>query len=292
MTQESILISTMGGQPQVVTFALDDLLGRGETISEALVVHLAPQDPRLQRALACLAVEFAGDRYRGRPCRFRHLSIRDGAEPVASIEHEGAAEAAWQTLYQLVAELKATRRRLHLCLAGGPRIIGLMAMSAATLYFDHDDRLWHMYTPQPFLERARDGAIMHAGPADGVRLVQVPLAPWGAYFPALRSLLGATADQVITAQTRWLDRTERGRCQAVIDRLTPRQVEVLQAFAAGLTPQEVAERLVVTLKTVDAHKSVILAEGRVAWGLAEAEWLTYHFLRDKFRRYFESVGSA
>ncbi len=37
--------------------------------------------------------------------------------------------------------------------------------------------------------------------------------------------------------------------------------------------------LVISLKTVDSHKSVILAECRVAWGLDEGERLTYHFLR-------------
>lgn len=71
--------------------------------------------------------------------------------------------------------------------------------------------------------------------------------------------------------------------------LTPRQSDVLQAFAAGLSPQEVADRLVITVKTVDAHKTVILDECRNAWDLPHNEWLTYHFLRDKFERYFTDI---
>ena len=43
----------------------------------------------------------------------------------------------------------------------------------------------------------------------------------------------------------------------------------------------------VTVKTVDAHKTVILDECRNAWTLQEGGWLTYHFLREKFGRYFE-----
>ena len=76
----------------------------------------------------------------------------------------------------------------------------------------------------------------------------------------------------------------------MVDRLTSRQVEVLRAFAGGLTPQEVAERLVVTVKTVDAHKTVILDECRNAWNLPEGGWLTYHFLREKFGRHFDPTS--
>lgn len=41
MTTESILLVTMGGQPQVVTFALDWLLAHGEIIREVVVLHLS-----------------------------------------------------------------------------------------------------------------------------------------------------------------------------------------------------------------------------------------------------------
>jgi CRISPR-associated protein Csx14 len=34
------LIATIGGQPQVVTFALDALLAQGEEIAEVYIVHL------------------------------------------------------------------------------------------------------------------------------------------------------------------------------------------------------------------------------------------------------------
>jgi CRISPR-associated protein Csx14 len=76
----------------------------------------------------------------------------------------------------------------------------------------------------------------------------------------------------------------------VIGRLTDRQQEVLRLLAAGLVPQEVAERLGVTLKTVDGHKSVILAECRTAWELPAEAHLTYHWLREKFGQYFVGLG--
>lgn len=291
----STLIATLGGQPQVLTFALDDLLGRGEAVDEVAAVHVAPETPAMQQSLAVLAGAFADGRYAGRPCRLRSVVLRSGAadlhsaalrDVVEDIVDEAAAEATWQTLHGLLGRLKAEGRRLHLVVTGGPRLIGLLAMSAATLLFDHQDRLWHLYTPRPLRAAASGGALLHVGPEAGVRLIQVPMAPWGAYFPALRLLASATSAQVLATQARWMDEGERARCRAVEARLTGRQVEVLRAFAGGLSPQEAAERLSVTLKTVDSHKTVILGECRAAWGLPDDERLTYHDLRRRFERYY------
>lgn len=284
------MAATVGGQPQVVTFALDDLLARGEPVTEVVVIHPAPGEPRLQHALGLLNAEFVHGLYHNRSCRLQHEVIRHGDVPLATIHDEGTAEATWQTVYAVIGRLKQAGVRLHLCVTGGPRMIGLLAMSAAALHFDHQDRLWHLYTPRPLREAARDGAIMHVAPGAGVRLVPVPMAPWGAYFPALRQLTRVSSGEAIGRRTRVLDAGQRARCREVIDRLTDRQQEVLRSLAAGLTPQEVAERLGVTLKTVDGHKSVILAECRVAWDLPADEHLTYHWLREEFGRHFVGLG--
>ena len=64
--------------------------------------------------------------------------------------------------------------------------------------------------------------------------------------------------------------------------LTERQREVLHLIANSHSPQSVAERLCISMKTVDSRKTAILGECRVAWSLPEDSWLDYHFLRDKF----------
>lgn len=281
------MVATAGGQPQVVTFVLDALLARGEPVAEVIVIHPAPGEARLQRALALLSAEFAHGLYHSRPCHMQREVIRHGEVPLATIHDEGTAEATWQTVYAVIGRLKQAGVRLHLCVTGGPRMIGLLAMSAAALHFDHQDRLWHLYTPRELRERARDGAIMHVNPGAGVRLVPVPMAPWGAYFPALRQLTQVSSGEAIGQRTWVLDTAARARCREVIGRLTDRQQEVLRLLAAGLAPQDVAERLGVTLKTVDSHKSVILGECRVVWGLPENQRLTYHDLRRRFERYYD-----
>lgn len=287
---DCVMLATIGGQPQVVTFALDALLGKNETIREVIVVHLSPHadSHRTGRALARLSAEFADNLYAGRRCRLRLFPLRHDGKKLDDILDETAANAAWSAIYELVADLKVQGLRLHVCISGGRRMLALLAMSAAMLHFDHNDRLWHMYTPADFMERARDGAIMHPRLEDGMHLIQVPLVPWGAYFPTLRTLAQVSPADVVVAQAQWVDAAERTRCQQVVDRLTSRQLDVLQAFAAGQNPQQVAETLAVTVKTVHTHKTIILSECRNAWGLPEDARLDYYFLREKFRRHFHS----
>lgn len=99
-----------------------------------------------------------------------------------------------------------------------------------------------------------------------------------------------SSGEAIGRRTWVLDTAARACCRAVIGRLTDRQQEVLRLLAAGLAPQDVAERLGVSLKTVDSHKSVILGECRVVWGLPENQRLTCHDLRRRFERYYDVGG--
>jgi len=288
LPSDKTLVTTMGGQAQVVTFALDWFLAQGEPVREVIVLHLSAEDPRVHKALEQLAAEFPGDQYvrAGLPIRLRQMPIVNEHGPLFDIRDEAGAEATWQTVYRLIANLKSQNRTLHVCIAGGRRLMGLMAMSAAMLHFDHQDRLWHLYTPDQLRERAADGAVMHVGPDEGVRLIQVPISPWGAYFPGLKELIGAPSSRVIAAQTQWLESEDRARCRRIVERLTERQKAVLQLFAAGRTPQEVAEALSVSLKTVDTHKTNILAECHNEWATPPGGRLDYHFLREKFALYF------
>ena len=88
---------------------------------------------------------------------------------------------------------------------------------------------------------------------------------WGAYLPVLRSWAQPTPSSVLAAHGKVMDRQERERCRRVVAALTPRQKDALRAFAEGGSPQDVAEALCVTLKTVDSHKTVILTQCRIAW---------------------------
>lgn len=56
----------------------------------------------------------------------------------------------------------------------------------------------------------------------------------------------------------YLRRAERGEHPSVCDVLTPREREVLTLIAEGLRNQEIADRLVLSVKTVDRHRENIM----------------------------------
>ncbi len=214
--QRGTLLATLGGQPQVVTFALDLLLAQSIPIRDVLVVHPADATPRLAQARERLAAEFVGDRYAGHPCRYRMVTLRGIDGPLEDIADEESAQQALDTIHDLIRNLKQQRQRIHACISGGRRIMALLTISAAMLHFDHLDCLWCLYTPIALTERANEGAIMHAPPDAGVHLIRIPLVPWGLYMPGLRDLAAGSASRFRRRQIAHLDEQERQRCQQVL----------------------------------------------------------------------------
>lgn len=281
-----ICIATLGGQPQVVTLALDNLLKQGFPIGEVIVVHLSLQNPRYRAALNCLHQEFANDHYAGHPCRYRPVPIQLGTQAVADLDSEAAIDAVLNAFQRLIQQLKQQGKTVHLCLAGGRRLLGMLALSAALLYFDQTDRIWHVFSTDEVRQQTHEGTVLHLPDHPGVRLVCIRVPPWGHLFPALRPASDTSVGAVLDLQTSLLDAEERARCQQVYDRLTGRQREVLRAFARGLTLQDVADQLGITVATVHTHKTQIFQECCNAWDRPPGNRLDYHWLRDKFAAYF------
>ncbi|PMP73131.1 MAG: histidine kinase, partial [Roseiflexus castenholzii] len=122
------LVATLGGQPQIVTFALDALIAQGEIITDVYLIHLSLNNLRTRHALQRLQQEFLDDHYAGRRCRLRHVPLRANGSELTDIRAAADAEAAWQCIRDLIADLKREGRRLHLCLSGGRRMMALLAM--------------------------------------------------------------------------------------------------------------------------------------------------------------------
>lgn len=284
-----VFVATLGGKAQVVTFALDALLQRGQRIVEVIVFHLAPPDPshRLHRALSQLQAEFAGDRYGGLPCRFRAIPLRNRQhQRLTDLTAPEAVEGAWTTINETIGTLKAQGRELHLGLTGGRRLVAMLAMSVAALHFDINDRIWYLVTPETLKTMAGEGVILHAPPSlPAPTLLDVPIVPGDSFYPGLRAMLFASPAEVIASRRRALDEADRARCEQVWARLTARQREVLACLAHGQSPQEVAEALTITVATVSAHQNAIYAVCRVVWAFPEDEPLDYRWLEQRFGRW-------
>src|SRR6266702_1718768 len=178
-----ILLATLGGQPQVVTFTLDLLLNDGFPISEVIVIHPKASQPRLQHSLACLSQEFLGDYYKTaeRVIHFHSHVLELDGKPIDDILDDTHADGTLDSIHQLIGDLKRQGHRIHLSVTGGRRLMSLLAIPVALFNFDRHDHIWHIYTPEHIIEQAREGKIMHVLPGAGVRLIQGQFISWGAY---------------------------------------------------------------------------------------------------------------
>jgi CRISPR-associated protein Csx14 len=285
-----VLLATLGGQPQVVTFALDLLLQRNIPIHEVIVIHPSSH-PGLQQAITCLNAEFVGDHYKTSgqtiTIHFRQQVLRHYDTFIEDITDEQTAEGTLNTIDELIRELKQRQAAIHFLIAGGRRLISFLSFSAALLNFDTTDRLWHIYTPQALQEQARGGAIMHIAPEDGVRLIEVPFTR--AASSILRRILQdevPNAGTAIRLENEQSNAQDQARCNQIVSAIKPAQLKVLRAFAKGLHPQKVASELNISLATVSSHTNVLLRESRNVWSLSENERLDYRFLQWKFATYF------
>jgi CRISPR-associated protein Csx14 len=282
-----VLVATLGGQPQVVTFTLDLLLARGYPISEVIVLHpKAAAHSRLLQSLLRLHAEFTGNTYLStqQTIRFHSRVLELDDKPIDDIIDDVHADGTLDTIHRLIGDLKREGYRIHLSVSGGRRLMSLLAISVASLNFDRHDHIWHIYTPDAFRQKADEGAIMHAPPDAGIKLIQGPFIALGAYIYNANPSFRTTQEEQIVQ----MDAQERARCAEVVSKTTPAQLKVLQAFARGLRPQQVASELCIAPVTVNTHKTVVLNLCHNAWNISPTERLDYHFLRAKFAGYFQS----
>jgi CRISPR-associated protein Csx14 len=282
-----VLVATLGGQPQVVTFTLDLLLQQNFPISEVIVIHpRAASHSRLSHSLVRLSAEFASNTYlrANHPLHFHSRVLELDGKPIDDISDDTHADGTLNTIHHLVSDLKRQGYRIHLSVTGGRRLMSLLAISVAALNFDRRDHIWHIHTPEQVKEQARDGAIMHVPPESGVKLIQGQFIALGAYiYNATQSFRTVQEEQRLQMEAQ-----ELACCKDVVSQVTPAQLKVLQAFARGLRPQQVADELHIALVTVHTHKTVLLGYCRNTWNIPNGERLDYHFLRAKFASYFHN----
>jgi DNA-binding CsgD family transcriptional regulator len=97
---------------------------------------------------------------------------------------------------------------------------------------------------------------------------QLGLKAWSADYDAGRALASRQATDVAQAYVHELGSAARARDVAG---LTPRELEVLRALALGLSSPEIADRLVVSPRTVHAHLRSIFGKLDVTTRMAAAQ---------------------
>lgn len=232
------LIATLGSEPQVVTLALDQLLARGYVIDQVVIVYTA--DDAVLQAMARVASEFDGAVYAR--VTLRTVPIADERGAVQDFRADDDMRALQRALYREVRDAKRQGRTVHLCVSGGRKVMGVMAMVVAQLLFDAHDRVWHLMSEgwQPGSEKR-----MHARSQDQIWLVPVPVLRWTdsagllAVFGELDDPEDALKRQEQLARADGLRRAR----EFVEKKLTRAEREVVELTCRGLDNAAIARRL-------------------------------------------------
>lgn len=265
LIKPSILIATLGSEPQVVTATWDLLARKGEQIRQVQVVHTSPKPGRVSEAVEALR-GLARETAECGPVRVSLHPLAIGRRLVEDVETPEAAMACFQALYDLVRRAKRQDFRVHLSIAGGRKNMAVFGMVAAQLLFDEDDRLWHLISEGEFLASKR----LHPQDGDVVRLLEVPVLLRGYISPALTVLRDVKDAGEAIEQIRRLgleEKLEQIR-SFLLGSLTPGEMRVVELLAReGLNDRELARRLNLSARTVEQHLRSAYAKAGDHWEL-------------------------
>lgn len=232
------MIATLGVEPQVVTIALDSLIKQGKYINEVTVLYT--DHPAILEALAILEGEFKGTVYSGVTFHAKAISTTHG--PVRDFQSEEELRGLLRTLYTEIRQARQKKRPLHLCISGGRKVMGVMAMTVAQLLFGPDDRVWHLIT-----EGWKPGAgrHLHANGRVQTRLIPVPVLRWqeaGTLMQAVTEL--DDPREMLAWYHRLTKRAEEKRQGEFIKHwLTPAERRVTKLACRGFDNATIAARL-------------------------------------------------
>ena len=94
----------------------------------------------------------------------------------------------------------------------------------------------------------------------------------------LEQVLAAQGQEVLPATGEGFSSSTTTSPLSYPDGLTPREVEVLRVVAQGLTNEQVAERLVISPRTVDTHLTSIYGKIGVSSRVAATRYAIDHHL--------------
>lgn len=287
----SVLLSTLGTEPQVVTLALAELERQGEPIAEVVVVHTSPQsDERIRAAITDLERAFAtGPRLR--TYRLRKVELQRDGRPLADIADVEDIKAFYRALHQLIRDYKRRGWRVHLNIAGGRKPMAICGMIAAQLLFEPEDRLWYLLSSPEMVASRR----LLPQPGDRYALVPIPVPLWSEGSPILTDLIryddpweAVQAQRRLKEQEGW-----RRRREFLEHRLTPAERVLLEALVRhGGSSKELAARLHKSRRTVDHQFASIYRKARAFFSYSKGARIGRERLVAEFGRCFADKGAG
>lgn len=260
----TILIATLGAEPQVVTLALDALLAQGKPITNVVVVHTNPSDEPIAGGLARLQQEFAEYvPYRAISLKSLVLTSSPDNAPLNDLLDTEEINAAFAGLYKFLHQQKSKGHGLHLLIAGGRKTMAIFAFAAAQIIFGEDDHVWHLVSD----ERLRQTRRLHAQPHDRIHLIEVPFVRWN-YLPGTPQFLAVGARTALAQVDTQHQQLRRRQAQAFLKQLSRAEREVVQLLVeTALTNDALAARLEKSPRTIANQLSSIYRKFAVFYAL-------------------------
>jgi len=274
---ESILVSTLGSEPQVIALTAQLLASADRPLTSVVVLHTRPSRPPISVSLPQLQAVFAAH-----PHWPALATVQASVDDVLAPEEIDLFAAA---LYALLREHVAAERRIHLLLAGGRKPMALVGLTVAQLLLGREDHVWYLHSD----EKLRLSGRYELEPGDRATLVEIPLAPLGVAPARFTGLFRAdTPAAARSALEEWRQRQTRAFVEQT---LTAAEREL-----AGLASREVlmvsdmAARLHKSPKTVTNQLNSIYSKLESVFGLQPDVGVKREFLRDVLRPHIGAAG--
>ncbi|NMA72963.1 MAG: CRISPR-associated protein Csx14 [Bacteroidales bacterium] len=256
------MIASLGTEPQVVTISLDKLLEQGFDIKEVTVIYT--QNHRVLEALETIREEFTSERYEDITLRKVNVIGKDG--PIKDFHTNSDLRGLMSILYSEVRRVRKTKARLHFCLAGGRKVMGILGMVVSQLLFGPGDKVWYLVTEgwKPGVERK-----LHVEDDDKAWLLSVPVLRWDEAGTLIQTVSELNEPEEIMM---WFNRlTQKGqykrRAEFVRYWLTSAEKQVAYQVCLGLSNREIAKILNKSQQTVANQLGEVYAK--------LDEWLGY-----------------
>lgn len=262
--KSSKLIATLGSKPQLITLAVDCLIGSGENLDEIVVVHTHRDRTETQLALSQLTDDLSKTNPRI-PLRFLELSNNGIA--ILDVTSPDEVDAAFRALYAEVRTTKMQDQAIHLLIAGGRRTLTVFGMAVAQMLFDDRDHLWHI-SSHPELESS---GRLHAKADEWVKLIPIPVIPWGRLSPAF-DILHTVDDPFVAARQlsafRLREQWDLARI-FILTKISPAELLVVELLIReDLSQNEIAEKLSLSPRTIEQHLRSVYRKAADHWDVS------------------------
>jgi DNA-binding CsgD family transcriptional regulator len=261
----SVLVATLGAEPQIIPLATALLLRR-EPLQAVAVLHTAAEREPVASALPALQAAFAA------PAGWPPLLLDE--LPLDDVLTPAELDAFAERLYTHLRRWVMQPCRVHLLLAGGRKSMAMVGMSVAQLVLGPDDCVWYLHSSD---DLRRSGRATPAGD-DEVTLVPIPLPRLAVAPPAyLAALQAPTRAGALAA----LDAQQGEQLRHFLDHELTHAEREVALLAAGelLTVEQMARQLHKSAKTVTNQLNSIYSKLESAFGLSPDVGLKREFLR-------------